>query len=163
MSSSSPQSWNGLLARLLLLAVVAAGAGAAANAVGPRRIPWRQDWSHHVESKAIEAGLALATLDDVQRMVATGTHLLLDARSLRDYDAGHIPGAWSLPNEDRETSFASLQGLFNPAQPILIYCSGKECDESFHLCLFFKQQGLTNVALYVGGYLEWSAAARRTP
>ncbi len=146
-----------------LLLGAALALGTAAQLVSPHRIPWRQDWSRYVESKALSAGLALANLSDVQRMVETQSHLLLDARPLADYDRGHLPGALSLPQTELDTYYEQVLPLLTPEQPLLIYCSGHECDESFLLSIYLREQGFTNVALFVGGYATWTAAQGEKP
>ena len=131
-----------------------------AQAFSPTRIPWREDWSRYVETKALQAGLPLAALADVQRMVREQSHLVLDARPVADYDRGHIPGALSLPQTELDTYYPQILPLLTPAQPVLVYCSGQECDESFLLSVYLREQGYTNVALFVGGYQAWTAAAQ---
>lgn len=158
MTPSRPaplRPWVTLLALALVL-------GALAQTFSPTRIPWRADWSRYVETKALAAGLTLATLADVKVMVRDQTHLLLDARPVSDYDHGHLPGAFSLPQTDLDTYYPQIMPLLTPEQPVLVYCSGKECDESFLLSQFLREQGHTNVALFVGGFLEWQAAHAKT-
>lgn len=144
--------------QVLLLLGCAAAAGLLAQAVSPNRIPWREDWSRYVETKALAAGLTLAKVDDVQRILHEQSHLLLDARPVADYDKGHLPGALSLPQTDLDTYYPQLLPLLTPAQPLLVYCSGLECDESLLLSVYLREQGFTNVTLFAGGYLAWKAA-----
>lgn len=141
-----------------LLAALAALLGVAAQFVSPTRIPWTQDWSRYVESRALDAGIPLANLDATKAIIDTRSHLVLDARKIADYDAGHIPGAMSLPHSALEESFPAFAPMLTPDLPILVYCSGKDCDESLLLGDFLRKQGFTNVTLYVGGFLEWKAA-----
>lgn len=149
-----PPGWLGQATRLVATAGLL---GALAQTFSPARIPWREDWSRYVESKALAAGLTLANVADVQRMVREQTHLLLDARPVADYDRGHLPGAFSLPHADLDTYYPQILPLLDASQPLLVYCSGRECDESFLLSLYLREQGFTNIALFVGGYLAWQA------
>ncbi len=145
-------------AQVAVILLAAAALGVLAQTISPRRIPWREDWSRYVETKALAAGLPLASLDDAQRIVAGQTHLILDARSMADYDRGHLPGAMPLPHAQLETAYLDIAPLLTPEQPIMVYCSGLECDESFLLSLHLREQGFTNVSLFVGGYAAWQAA-----
>ena len=154
-----PPSWTGQVLRLVAAAALL---GALAQTFSPARIPWREDWSRYVESKALAAGLTLANLDDVRRMVRDQTHLLLDARPVADYDRGHLPGAFPLPQTELDTYYPQMLPLLSASQPLLVYCSGQECDESFLLSLYLREQGFTNVALFVGGYLAWQASDATT-
>lgn len=144
--------------QVTLLLGGAALAGLLVQVISPTRIPWQEDWARYVETKALAAGLPLASVADVQRMLGEQSHLLLDARPVADYDKGHLPGALSLPQTDLDTYYAQLMPLLTPAQPLLVYCSGLECDESFLLSVYLREQGFTNVTLFVGGYLAWKAA-----
>ena len=151
-----------LIRQLGTLVALALTLGTLAQTVSPNRIPWHADWSRYVETKALAAGLTLATLADVQDMVRAQTHLLLDARPVSDYDRGHLPGALSLPQTELDTFYPQIMPLLTPDQPVLVYCSGKECDESFLLSEFLRKQGHTNLSLFVGGYLAWQAAHEKT-
>jgi rhodanese-related sulfurtransferase len=149
-----------LTGRICTILVSALLLGTAANLVSPRRIPWVQNWSHYIEAKALREGLRVADVEQTRRMVEEGSHIILDARPLADYDAGHIPSAFSVPYISVESAFEEVQMLLSPEQPILVYCSGLECDESFLLCSYLKDQGFTNLVLFAGGYRAWAAVSQ---
>lgn len=144
--------------QLAVLAGLALALGTAAQVFSPTRIPWREAWSTRVQTKALQAGLALADTAEVQALSASGEALLLDARSAKDYDAGRIPGALSLPDSRRAEFYPLLAELLEPGQRLLVYCSGQTCDESLNLCLFLREQGHTNLILYLGGITAWKEA-----
>ncbi len=151
-------SWRplfGLAVRMGTLVVVAAAVAALANLVSPRRIAWVEDWGHYAEALAREQGIALLPLRQLQAQLAAGSVIVLDARPTSDYDAGHIAGAMSLPYDERDVYFGQLAPLFTPAQPLVTYCSGNACDDALLLAAFLRQQGLTNVWLFAGGWEEW--------
>lgn len=142
------------------LAIVGIGLvlGAVANLVSPRRIPWVEDWSHYVEARAYREGLTLINTTEAKQLWDKGAHLFLDARSEKDFEAGHIPGAFSLPQANMPEHMASLQGMLTPQQPLVAYCSGFDCDESLLLAIELKRMGFTNVVLYAGGMQKWREA-----
>lgn len=145
-------------AQLVLILAAAGVLGTAAQFFSPSRIPWREDWSEHAQTKALRAGLAIADTDQARALVENGAVLIFDARSQQDYDAGHLPGALSLPDEHRVEAFPMYASFLVPEQRVLVYCSGKTCDESLELSLFLKEQGHTNVVLYLGGFKAWQEA-----
>ena len=147
-----------LAGRVLAVLLVSTACAVLANTFGPARIAWVKDWSSHVETKAREMGIAVVGLEDMRGITREGTSLVFDARPQEDYDAGHIPTAMMLPFMEVDAYFEQYQMLLTPEQPIVVYCSGKECDESLLLAEFFKEQGLTNVLLFAGGYGEWEQA-----
>lgn len=147
-----------LLAEVMLLTVASVVLGVVRQTAFPGAIPWVQDWSNFIESKARKEGLSLANLDDVRAIVDKQSHIVLDARPMADYDAGHLPGSLSLPQTAMEEHIGSILPLLSAEQPVLVYCSGKECDESFLLAVALRKQGFTNIVLFAGGFTEWRAA-----
>ncbi|MFH0953395.1 MAG: rhodanese-like domain-containing protein [Verrucomicrobiota bacterium] len=142
-------------ALILLIAILCGG---AANLVSPRRIPWVEDWANYIEAKALKEGVRLVRTEQARRIVDAGMHVVLDARPAADYAAGHLPGATSLPYNTVEESLADVQSMLAQSTPILTYCAGENCDESFLLTLFLRQQGFTNSVLFLGGFDQWKAA-----
>ena len=150
-----PKTPAGQLTALLVLVLLL---GTGAQWYSPTRIPWREQWSTHVQTKALKAGLTLADTAETRHLAATGAALLLDARSMKDYNAGRIPGALSFPDSKRTEFYPLLADLFTPDQRLLVYCSGQTCDESLQLCLYLRDMGHTNLILYVGGFSAWKEA-----
>lgn len=75
--------------------------------------------------------------------------ILLDVRTQEEFDAGHIPGAVCLPNEDIS---ASLPLPFDKDAEILVYCrSGRRSAEAAEK---LAAMGYTNVADF-GGIIDW--------
>jgi rhodanese-related sulfurtransferase/DNA-binding transcriptional ArsR family regulator len=61
--------------------------------------------------------------DELVRRARTGEVVLLDLRPREEYEAGHIPGAVSIPLEDLEEQLAFLP----PEAEIVAYCRGPYC------------------------------------
>jgi len=129
-----------------------------ANVVSPCRIAWSEDWASRVETKAAEEGIGIVAMDQVAKIVQTKARIIFDARSKADFATGHLPGAISLPSEGIDDVFPEVQLLLRPNTPILVYCSGKQCDESLLLARFLKQQGYANIAMFVEGFGAWQEA-----
>lgn len=149
------------LAQLAWILIAAAALGTAAQLLSPTRIPWREAWSARAQNKALAVGLAIADTDQAKAFVEAGATLIFDARSPQDFDAGHLPGAWSFPDAMRVEKYPDYAEILMPEQQILVYCSGQTCDESIELCLFLREQGHTNLVLYLGGFHDWQEAGLR--
>ncbi len=147
-----------LPAQIATLVLASVLAGLAARSLNPQPLPWRQNWSNLVEEKATQAGVRLVTLAETRAAIAAQQHLLLDARPNREYLAGHLPSALSLPVLELDTFLPQVLPLLTPAQPLLVYCSGTSCDESLQLAKVLHGQGFTNVVLFNGGMVEWQQA-----
>jgi rhodanese-related sulfurtransferase len=94
--------------------------------------------------------------------------VLVDARSPRAYEAGHLPGAINLPHAtiDQET-VATL-----PEGQLVAYCWGPACNGAVKACLRLAELGRPAKEM-LGGYEYWvrdghpveppRAAPRATP
>lgn len=146
------------LHKITLILAVAALIGVGRNLFLPNSIPWTQKWSDIAVSRALEEGLTVFSLEETRNAVESGSHFLFDARATEEYDLGHIPTAMSLPIKDFDIVFDQFSAMLTPDFPVLVYCSGKECDESIDLAVRLRDLGHTNLVVYTGGYIEWSAA-----
>lgn len=78
-------------------------------------------------------------------------HIVVDVRRQDEYDAGHIPGAVLIPNEDIGTEMP--KELPDPDQIILIYCRSGNRSKQAALKLF--DMGYTNIYEF-GGINTWT-------
>ncbi len=82
--------------------------------------------------------------------------VLVDARAKPMFDAGHIPGAVSLPEISPPEDIASFQKQHGASAHVVVYCSSTSCSLSFKLAnKLAKDYGFTNVQFMTGGYMEW--------
>jgi len=110
------------------------------------------------ESKVSTQISGHALLSEVNRIVASKSMELLDGRSEKDYEAGHIPGAYSLSVAAFDTLFAALADRFPQSTPFLIYCGSGQCGLSRQLAERLQQKGYLRLKIYLGGYNEWFLA-----
>jgi len=59
------------------------------------------------------------SVGDAKAAFDAGTAVFVDTRTIDSYNAGHIPGALSIPEEEAESRFAEL----NPNDWIITYCT----------------------------------------
>jgi len=115
------------------------------------------DFNPHPDKPYIEIGFA-----DVKALHAKNV-LFLDARRTSVYEQGHIPGArtysvWESDIDDKvrklfdERSDPSAQAL-----PIVIYCSGGDCEDSHMLAQKLWGIQFNNVYVYKNGFPDWQA------
>jgi len=84
-----------------------------------------------------------------------GSVLFVDARSQKDYENGHIPGAASLPVGRFDERIESFLNQYPPEQPIVTYCSGRTCEDSHHLAQLLSEAGYTDVRIFIDGFPAW--------
>lgn len=150
------------LGRALGLAVCAAALAAGVNVLRAKPLPWVQDWSRYLETKALELGLPLASADTVVRARLGEEALLFDARPLEEYEREHVPGALALPVDDVDLHLGDYMHLMARETLLLTYCSGRDCDDGILLAQYLREQRFTNVAVFLGGLAEWKAEGRPT-
>ena len=109
-----------------------------------------------VAEAAATEGFPVVDLATMKAIVEQGTHLILDARPQSEYDQGHLPGAFSLPEETFETSMMNLVGLFGPGDPLVIYCSSATCDDALLVARRLREAGFQDLSLFLEGWEGWS-------
>ncbi|MFQ5485111.1 MAG: rhodanese-like domain-containing protein [Desulfobacterales bacterium] len=90
-----------------------------------------------------------------------GGALFVDARSRGNYEDGHIPGAISLPVGEFSKQIESFLNQHPSDQPLVIYCSGRTCDDSHNLALLLLEAGFTDVRIFIDGFPGWEAEGYR--
>lgn len=144
-------------ARVVILLLVAATAAAVGNAVRPGRLRWvvsRQDV--YPPPTPAEVGAAILR-EEVAAVMGHGA-ILIDARAEEKYCNGHIPTAHNLPAESAQANLAKVFSWAQPADVVIVYCGGAECDESRQVFDLLKANGFTHVRLYFGGWEDWTKA-----
>ena len=97
-------------------------------------------------------GYTQISQDEAKEMMARDDgHIIVDVRRQDEYDAGHIPGAIIIPNEDINTE--RPKELPDLDQIILVYCrSGRRSKEASEK---LAKMGYTNIYEF-GGIITWT-------
>jgi hydroxyacylglutathione hydrolase len=106
--------------------------------------------------------LEIVGFDYVKKMTANGTRqnalaVIIDARPLRMYDAGHIPTSLSLPDTQFEAMYKDVLGSLPKDKELILYCGGFKCEKSHELAVALRTKGHKNIKVYAAGMPEWSA------
>ncbi len=91
--------------------------------------------------------------NELQERMATGEVVLLDVRPAPEYQAGHLPGAVSIPLEELDRRLAELPS----GREIVAYCRGPYCVLSIEAAKVLRSAGRRVVRLE-DGVPEWRAA-----
>ena len=96
--------------------------------------------------------------EQVRRILADGSAMLVDSRSRAEYAAGHIPGARVL-NGPESAHVAELEHLVggDKSRALVLYCDGPYCGQSKRLAEQLVAAGFTNVRRYQLGIPIWRA------
>jgi rhodanese-related sulfurtransferase len=99
-------------------------------------------------------------LVDVEQAIQNHNALIIDARPAIFYNLEHIPSSISLPRDQFQAAYAALAPLLSRAydKPIIVYCSGRECQDSQMVADALCQLRYSHVHIFRGGWKEWDAA-----
>lgn len=110
-----------------------------------------------VETSQQKGDITYLSLEMVQNIIQSKSKILLvDGRSESAYHRGHILGAVNIPYIQHD--YFSKQLLADVARetPIIVYCSGKNCNTSVELAKFLSQKfGFIHVQVFEGGWEKW--------
>jgi rhodanese-related sulfurtransferase len=96
---------------------------------------------------------------EVKPLLAEGKILLLDGRSGAAYEAGHIPGAISLPLPLLADKIGQFSSQYPKTKPLVVYCASTQCPVSHAEAVALSEQyGYLDVRVMPGGYAEWRVA-----
>jgi len=100
-----------------------------------------------------------STWAEIKSMVESRRIVLVDARTRSAFDAGHIPGAVSLPFKDFASEIQAFMAAYPLATPLAIYCANANCGTSSQLATTLTRiYKFENVRYLPGGYQEWRNA-----
>jgi rhodanese-related sulfurtransferase len=134
---------------------VPAGVPAEAAKVAPAPAAAAKTFAPHPDRASVEI-----TTEDAEALFRQGT-LFLDARRTSVYTDGHIPGARSFPVWESDIAdrvkafFEEGGGDRDQNAPIVIYCSGGDCEDSHMLAEKLYMVGFNNLLVYKDGFPGW--------
>ena len=114
-----------------------------------------------LETASLPAHKMPATLSwaEVKPLLAKGEIVLLDGSEPATYEAGHIPGAISLPLKMLAERIADFSAQFSKNKPLVIYCASIRCPTSHaEAVALIEQYGYLDVREMPGGFAEWRVA-----
>jgi rhodanese-related sulfurtransferase len=85
--------------------------------------------------------------------------VFLDARRSRDYAQGHVAGARSFPVWESEVLKERVEAFVAEGRdgslPVVLYCSGGDCEDSHMLAQALFGAGFENLLVYRDGFPDW--------
>jgi len=103
-----------------------------------------------------------ATTEEVRRILADGSAILVDSRKRAEYVAGHIAGAKNVtpePGAPPAAVVAAFEQLLggDKSKALVLYCNGQHCQASRTLADQLIAAGFSNVRRYQLGIPMWRA------
>jgi rhodanese-related sulfurtransferase len=100
--------------------------------------------------------MSVITREELQRAMADGDVVVLEALPQSYYEAEHLPGAKNMPLDDIDNLAAAL--VPDRSTPIVTYCTGHTCPNSGIAAARLRQLGYTDVRAYEAGKEDWLGA-----
>lgn len=104
------------------------------------------------ESEAADA-LEVVTLDELRARLEDGGTVLLDVRPGDEFEAGHIPGALSIPIDALPQRLAELP----EGAEVVAYCRGPYCVFASEAVALLRERGVPALRLRQG-FPDWRSA-----
>jgi rhodanese-related sulfurtransferase len=133
----------GVLRQALFILLVALIPASLTAAFHPRRPPWSQETLAPGEEML---STVLAWRENV---------LWVDARSMEEYEAEHVPGALLLNLENWDQLFPKFLDQWVPGKRVVVYCSAATCELSREVAERLRKNSISPVFVLKGGWEAW--------
>jgi rhodanese-related sulfurtransferase len=94
---------------------------------------------------------------EFEKLRADTNHVVLDVRTQKEFDAGHIPKAVHL--DVNAEGFEAAIGKLDQKKTYLVHCASGI--RSMKACNIMRAQDFTNLVNLKGGYRAWEAAGNK--
>ncbi len=91
--------------------------------------------------------------EDAMKLVKEGKAVYVDVRSKESFDAGHLPGAMSLPGSQLLARMREIP----LGKMAITYCACEKEHTAAQAVLNLNTRGFKNTAALLGGWYEWTA------
>lgn len=145
---------RGMLGQAAVIVLAAILAAAGTHFLHPRAPAW-----YRTEEPLREGEVTMALI----RERWSGDVLWVDARLRRDYEAGHVPEALLLNEQEADQLlFDHFEKLQDNKKPIVVYCGSDACQASLKMAAYLRER-LPSMEIYVlkGGWGAWRNAQEK--
>ncbi|MBU0996281.1 MAG: rhodanese-like domain-containing protein [Proteobacteria bacterium] len=134
------------------------------NFISPRGIALVGQWdtsqgvvSARTKNDVVHEEREINDIMDAKAVFDEHTAVFVDARRREEFEEGHVKGAVPFPVKEYENIIESFIES-NPFDvPLVIYCSGRECEDSHVLASYLSDEGYLNARVMVDGFPLWQS------
>lgn len=105
-------------------------------------------------SEAEAKGIDVISVEEAKELYDAKAHFY-DARSPRHYETQHIKGAYAVTFDSSIASYVALELPEDKDEPLVFYCYGESCANSYEAALAVRKSGYSNVHWLLNGFKEW--------
>jgi len=91
----------------------------------------------------------------VHKLLSSGA-VFIDARFARDYKAGHLKGAISLPVDANDVERQKVTADISKDSRIVMYCQSSACKYAEIVAIKLIKNDYSNISIFRGGWAEWT-------
>ena len=150
---------NKPLHHVITFLVLSSLIGFGSNFVRSDSIPWfavELAVAESIDTDTDEAVLIAISLDQAKSFFDNGV-LFIDARDEGYFESGHIKGA--MKNAFLMELVFNIEQKQAKSEPLVVYCGDPGCGDSEDLAYDLQDSGFTQLYVFKGGWVEWSAAS----
>ncbi len=107
-----------------------------------------------VGAAEVKAPFRNVDVAEFEKLRANTNHVVLDVRTRKEFDSGHIPGAVQL--DVNASGFEKAAAKLDPSKTYLVHCAAGV--RSVKACNLLRTLDFTNLVNLKGGYRAWEAA-----
>jgi len=130
-------------------------AGLASNIFRADKIPFFENWTEKIKHASLSGENLEISLEKAIQLFRQNAAIFMDARSLEEYNEGHIKGAISFPYMEVDSKFVEIMSEIPEDSVIITYCDGKTCELSIDLADFLRNTGYKKVWAISNGWTLW--------
>lgn len=145
-----------------VILVLAAMLALTVNQFRGERLPWVGDFSASDGGDAAHDDGTTISLAEARTLFDADQVQFVDARSMDDFEAGHIRGALNLPWLEFDAHIEAVLPELRDDVTIVTYCDGEACHLSKDLARSLKDMGFVKVKVLVNGWSIWRDAGLPT-
>ena len=150
---------NKPLHQVITFLVLSSLIGFGSNFVRSDSIPWfavELAVAESIDTDTDEAVLIAISLDQAKSFFDNGV-LFIDARDEGYFESRHIKGA--MKNAFLMELVFNIEQKQAKSDPLVVYCGDPGCGDSEDLAYDLQDSGFTQLYVFKGGWVEWSAAS----
>jgi rhodanese-related sulfurtransferase len=110
------------------------------------------------KERPIQHDIEIDDIRTVKKLYDSGSVIFVDARAGHLYQKKHVKGAVSLPLEQFDANIEPFLTAYPPSAELIIYCSGRECDEAHRLAQSLIDIGYERLRVFIDGFEGWRQA-----
>lgn len=156
--------WNKIIKEMIFLLGISIISGFTVNFFSPAGIALVGQWNEspgvmgsEPKSDVFSGELEIKHIRTAKQIYDSGKAVFVDARSLENFENGHIKGSESLPLDQFDNLIEAFKEKYPADTYIVTYCSGRTCDDSHRLEQLLFDHGYVNVSVFIDGYHGWKA------